>query len=103
MDEEHAREGPYGQRIAHGLLSLVLMNGRVPMAPGRVVALFGMDRVRFLRPVYFGDTIHAEMEVTAKHDRGPGGVVTFSQVVRNQRSEPVVKGEIKVMMSRRPA
>ena len=99
MDAEYAAAGPFGQRIAHGLLSIVLMNGRVPMAPGRVAAFYGIDKLRLSKPVFIGDTIHLEMAVVAKHDRGPGGVVTFSQVVKNQRGETVLKGQILVVMN----
>ena len=102
MDAEFAKDGPYGQRIAHGFLTIVLMNGRVPMAPGRVAGFFGIDRLRFSAPVYLGDTVHMEMTVEAKHDRGPGGIVTFGQVIRNQAGKPVVKGQIKVVMNRAP-
>lgn len=103
LDEEYAKTGPFGRRIAHGFLTVVLMNGRIPMAPGRVAAFYGFDKLRFAGPVFVGDTIHCEMTVEAKHDRGPGGVVTFAQVVRNQRGEAVVKAQVKVIMNRRPS
>jgi acyl dehydratase len=102
MDAEYATSGPFGQRIAHGFLTVVLMNGKVPAEPGRVAAFFGIDKLRFPRPVFIGDTVHLEMEVAAKNDRGPGGIVTFSQDVKNQRGENVVKGSILVFMNRRP-
>ncbi len=101
MDEEFAKEGPFGRRIAHGFLTIVLMNGRVPMAPGRVAAFYGIDKLRFQSPVFIGDTIHLEMTVEAKHDRGPGGIVTFGQIVRKQTGENVVKAQIKVLMNRK--
>jgi len=99
MDSEFAAAGPFGQRIAHGFLTIVLMNGRVPMAPGRVAAFYGIDKLRFTGPVFIGDTVHLEMVVEAKHDRGPGGIVTFGQVVRKQTGEAVVKGQVKVLMN----
>ncbi len=102
MDDEFAKAGPFGRRIAHGFLTVVLMNGRVPMAPGRVAAFFGIDKLRFPKPVFLGDTIHLEMKVTAKHDRGPGGIVTFEQVVRNQAGDAVLRGEIKIVMNSSP-
>ena len=102
MDAEFAAGGPFGQRIAHGFLTVVLMNGRVPMAPGRVSSFFGIDKLRFTGPVFIGDTVHLEMGVEAKHDRGPGGIVTFGQTILNQRAEQVVRGQIKVLMNRSP-
>ena len=103
MDEEFAAAGPFGRRIAHGLLTVVLMNGRVPMAPGRVAAFMGIDKLRFAEPVYIGDTIHLEMAVEAKHDRGPGGIVTFSQVVKKHTGATAARSTMKVVMVRSPA
>jgi acyl dehydratase len=102
MDKEFADAGPFGQRIAHGFLSVTLMNGRVPMAPGRVAAFYGIDKLRFTAPVFIGDTLSVEMRVEAKHDRGDGGIVTFDQVIRKQTGKPVVKAQIKVVMNNRP-
>ena len=60
VNEQVMRETPFGQRIAHGVLSLgfasrnsTLMIERTPMTS----VSYGYDRVRFIRPVLIGDTI----------------------------------------------
>lgn len=102
-DDEYARTTPFGQRVAHGLLVLSCGAGCVPLAPGRVVALMGLTDTRFLKPTFIGDTIHPEMHVVAKRDKGPGGVVTIDETILNQRGETVCSTRIDVLVARKPA
>ncbi|MCZ7526618.1 MAG: MaoC/PaaZ C-terminal domain-containing protein [Acidimicrobiia bacterium] len=102
-DEEYAKTTPFGRRIAHGLLVLSCGAGLIPLEPGRVVAFLGMDQVRFTAPTFIGDTIRPEMEVVAKKDREPGGVVTVEETIRNQQGEVVCSATIQVLVARRPA
>src|SRR3954447_15263247 len=102
MDAEYAKTTPFKQRIAHGLLVLSCGAGLVPLLPGRVIAFIGMDQVRFLAPVFFGDTIHPTMEVLDKRDKEPGGVVTIQETIINQRDEPVVTAKINIWVGSTP-
>jgi 3-hydroxybutyryl-CoA dehydratase len=105
-DEVFASQTPFGTRVAHGILTLAVSNGQQNLSgwfEGTALALLGLDRLRFTRPVKFGDTIHTEMTVkqarpSSKADRG---VVTFDVVVKNQRDEVVCTYEENVMMRRR--
>lgn len=103
MDAEYAKTTPFKQRIAHGLLVLSCGAGLIPLKPGRVLAFLGMDEVRFLAPVFFGDTIHPAMEVLAKRDKAPGGVVTIQEHILNQRDEVAVSAKIQIWVGSRPA
>ena len=63
LDEETAKDGIFGKRVAHGILvsgliSAVLGN-KLP-GPGSIY--MGQD-LKFLAPVYIGDTITAEVEI----------------------------------------
>ena len=63
LDEEAAKKGIFGKRVAHGILvsgliSAVLGN-KLP-GPGSIY--MGQD-LKFLAPVYIGDTITAEVEI----------------------------------------
>jgi acyl dehydratase len=106
-DAEFAARGPFGERIAHGMLTLTLANGYINLlgiVDGTAIAFLGMDRVRFTAPVRLGDTIHAELTVkeqrpTSRPDRG---IVTWDVVVVNQRAEAVLTYEASVMLRRRP-
>jgi 3-hydroxybutyryl-CoA dehydratase len=103
IDAEYASRSRFGKRVAHGLLVLSMATGMVPANPERVVALYGLDRVRFLRPVFIGDTIHIEMEVAEKRERTDGaGVVSFNQSMMNQNGEPVMVNTYHLLMRKRP-
>jgi len=103
VDEEYAARSRFGRRVAHGLLVLSMATGMVPADPEKVQALYGLDRVRFLRPVFIGDTIHVEMEVAEMRPREDGsGVVSFKQTMINQRGDPVMANVYHLLMKRRP-
>lgn len=99
MDAEYAKTTPFGARVAHGLLVLSCGAGLIPLEPGRLVAFLGMDGVRFHQPVFIGDTVHPEMEVLDKRDKGDGGVVTLREQIVNQRGETVISAEITVLVA----
>ena len=71
VDEAHARTTPFGRRIAHGILSMALLStvsamisrrARERGSPGTSVSL-GYDRIRFLKPVFVGDTLTARYTI----------------------------------------
>ena len=105
-DAIFAGQTPFGERVAHGILTLAISNGQQNLSgwfEGTALALLGLDRVRFTAPVKFGDTIHTEMTVkqsreSSKSDRG---VVTFDVTVKNQRDDVVCAYETSVLMRRR--
>jgi acyl dehydratase len=108
--ETWARDrGPFGRRIAHGLLCLGLGHAlmtRLGTLDGTAVAFLGLEEWRFVAPVFFGDTLHVEFEVaSARLSRShPGhGVVTFACEYRNQDGIVVQRGKQIVMLRCRPA
>jgi 3-hydroxybutyryl-CoA dehydratase len=102
MDAEYAKTTPFKNRVAHGLLVLSCGAGLIPMLPGRVLAFLGMDEVRFIAPVFFGDTVHPVMEVLSKKDKSPGGVVTIQELILNQLDEVVISAKISVWVGSSP-
>jgi acyl dehydratase len=104
VDAEFAEKGPFGERIAHGLLVLSAASGLMPLTEMGIVAFYGMDRVRFASPTKIGDTLHVELEVLEKQDRGEmGGVVTLQSNVKNQRGEDAAISILKVLMAKKAA
>ncbi|MGQ9598527.1 MAG: MaoC/PaaZ C-terminal domain-containing protein [Anaerolineae bacterium] len=102
-DQEYAAQTSFGRRIAHGALVLSISTGMVPAKRETVLALYGLDRVRFIAPVFIGDTVHLEMEAVEKKDRDDGtGVVGFDYRIVNQHGQPVVVCLYKLWMSKRP-
>jgi acyl dehydratase len=103
IDREYAATTRFGRRIAQGFLVMSMATGMVPADPDKVEALYGIDKMRFLRPVFIGDTIHVEMEVTGLNARDDGaGVVDFKLEVVNQKSKPVVANIYRLLMRKRP-
>jgi 3-hydroxybutyryl-CoA dehydratase len=103
-NEEFARTGPFGRRIAHGLLILSISSGlmvQMGQTIDTVVAFYGIDRLRFVRPVFIGDTVRVEKKVVERQDKEKGGVVTFETSVLNQNNEPVLVYTDKLMVKRR--
>ena len=70
---EFAKNTVFGQRIAHGLLtlcigtSLLFRLGDNVFLPRHFIANYGMDRVRFTAPVMIGDTLRCEAEFNMRH------------------------------------
>jgi oxepin-CoA hydrolase/3-oxo-5,6-dehydrosuberyl-CoA semialdehyde dehydrogenase len=79
----------------------------VDPAPGPVLANYGLEGLRFVKPVYIGDTIRARLtckQKTAKEDREgqiPQGVVHWDVEVTNQAGEPVAVYTILTLVRRR--
>ena len=70
FDEIAAKETPFGKRIAHGYFVLSAAAGLfVSPAPGPVLANYGLDTLRFVKPVGIGDTIQARLTCKRKIDR----------------------------------
>jgi len=106
-DAEFAAGSPFGQRIAHGLLGLSITSGlalRTGILEGTVIAFREISGWKFVRPVFIGDTIHAEMVVmeTKPYPRLNGGSVTIDFDVRNQKDETVMKGTWTVIVASKP-
>ncbi len=95
LDAEVANTTPYGKRVAHGTLTLSVAIGLKYTTDDRMGLRisYGFDRLRFRKPVFIGDTIYAEVEVTSSAP-DPKRAGTFriveSMNVVNQRGEPVL-------------
>ncbi|KQM71130.1 phenylacetic acid degradation bifunctional protein PaaZ [Xylophilus sp. Leaf220] len=108
FDEIAARASPFGQRIAHGYFVLSAAAGLfVSPAPGPVLANYGLDTLRFVKPVAIGDTIRARLTCKRKTDRqkkdanGQGqGVVAWDVAVTNQHDEIVASYDILTLVAK---
>ena len=107
MSEEFALNGPFGRRIAHGLLVLSVSSGlmvQMGQTTDTVIAFYGIDRLRFTKPTFIGDTVHVEKEVLAMDRKsGDRGVITFNTQVLNQNGQPVIVYQDKLMVKARNA
>jgi acyl dehydratase len=91
MDAEWAATQPIGQRIAHGTLILSIAVGMTAGDINPRAMSYGYDRIRFIKPVFIGDTITVTAEITEKSDypKQPErlGFVHELVTVTNQRGE----------------
>ncbi len=104
FDEVAAKESPFGKRIAHGYFVLSAAAGLfVSPAPGPVLANYGLDTLRFVKPVGIGDTIQARLTCKRKIDRKrPGqGVVAWDVEVSNQHGELVASYDILTLVAKK--
>lgn len=101
-DAEYAQRGPFGERIAHGMLVLSIATGLAPLDPETVLAFYGMDRLRFVRPARVGATIHVISEVreTVVRDEGSGIVVNHVRIV-DSAGEVLAAGLFRMLVKRR--
>ena len=108
FDAIAAKESAFGQRIAHGYFVLSAAAGLfVSPAPGPVLANYGLDTLRFVKPVAIGDTIRARLTCKRKIDRnrrdaqGRGqGVVAWDVEVTNQEGELVASYDILTLVAK---
>lgn len=108
VDDEAARRGPFGQRIAHGMLVVSYMAGLNTrtivnqLLEPSMLALLGTE-CRFVKPTLAGDTITVDIEViearaSSKPDRG---IVKFRRSAVTQRGEVVVECIVSMLFKRR--
>ncbi|RLK46576.1 MaoC family dehydratase [Microbacterium telephonicum] len=93
MDAEWMATQPAGRRIAHGTLILSVAVGMTAGDINPQAMSYGYDRIRFIRPVFIGDTIRVTAEITewADHPQRPdAGYVHELVSVVNQHGETVM-------------
>jgi oxepin-CoA hydrolase/3-oxo-5,6-dehydrosuberyl-CoA semialdehyde dehydrogenase len=111
FDEIAAKASPFGRRIAHGYFVLSAAAGLfVSPGEGPVLANYGLDTLRFVKPVGIGDTLRARLTCKRKTDRhkvgadGRGqGVVAWDVEVTNQDGELVASYDILTLVAKRAA
>jgi acyl dehydratase len=90
VDEEYCKGTSLGHRVAHGALVVGYMSAastRILDDFERPMVSVGYDRIRFIKPVFFGDTLTISYEITsivAEKERTVGTIE-----VTNQRGEVV--------------
>ncbi|MDQ2899764.1 MAG: MaoC family dehydratase N-terminal domain-containing protein [Acidobacteriota bacterium] len=104
-NEVYARHSPFGRRIAHGALIFSISTGlmtQMNFLNETVLAFYGLDHLRFTRPVFIGDTVRVHKKVASKQEKSEDrGIVTFETSVLNQNAEPVIVYTDKILMRRR--
>jgi len=108
LDASYAATTQFGEPIVNSMFTVALVIGISvhELTHGTTVANLGFSEVRFPAPVFHGDTIHVESEVTAaraSNSNPDRGIVTIEHRGYNQNDELVCTAVRKAMMHRRPA
>jgi len=104
MDSEAAKANPFfDDRVAHGYLIASFAAGLfVDPEPGPVLANYGVDNLRFLTPVYFGDSL--KVRLTCKEinprENAEHGEVRWDCQVTNQKDEVVAQYDVLTMVAK---
>jgi 3-hydroxybutyryl-CoA dehydratase len=93
-NEERAKQSAYGRRVAHGALIFSISIGLTTQSgllDDSLIAFYGIDGLRFTKPVFIGDTVSVRKRVFSREEKGAGrGLVTFATRVVNQHDALVL-------------
>lgn len=89
MDEDFATRTPFRRRVVHGLLTGALVSTAHTQLTGPGFAYVGQE-LKFLGPVFIGDTVSVEVTVVGKKDAKR--ILILDTVVNKQSGEKVLAG-----------
>ncbi|MGH2735893.1 MAG: MaoC family dehydratase [Actinomycetota bacterium] len=99
VDPELAKQGPFGQTVAHGYLSLALLPkllGEVmTVSDARMGINYGIDRIRFTSPVPTGARVRAKAKLLESRRKGEGILYKVGvEVEIEDQDKPALVGEV---------
>ena len=108
LDEEFAKKSEYGQRIVNSLFTLGLVIGVTvsDTTIGTTLGNLGMTDIRFVNPLFHGDTVHVETRIKDMREsksRPTAGLVTFEHIGFNQHDKEICYCVRTGLMRKRPA
>jgi acyl dehydratase len=108
VDADYASGQMFKARVAHGLLGLSIASGlavQTGFMEGTIMAFREIAEWKFSKPIFIGDTIHVEIEVTETKPvpRLGGGSIIIKLSVKNQKGEVVQQGTWNALMLSKPA
>ncbi len=95
VNKEYAGGSRFKERIAHGMLSASLISTVIGTGLPGANTIYLSQEVKFTAPVYFGDTLTAEVEVVEKREEKR--ILNLKTTVVNQEGKMVVDGQARVM------
>lgn len=102
-DSEYMAETDYGRRLVQNTLLITIASGlnrRLPWEP-ELVAVYGREGIRYVAPVFIGDTLHLASEVVDKREQDEQcGIVAFEERLYNQDDDLVVTGKTLRLLER---
>ena len=95
LDENYATRTRFGQRIGHGILTASLISTVIGVHLPGPGAIYLSQEIKFLKPVFIGDTITASASIVAFNKEKQ--VLTLKTECVNQNGDVVLTGEAKVL------
>ncbi len=95
VNAEFAKQSMFKQRIAHGMISAGLISAVLGTEMPGVNTIYMNQKLSFLAPVFYGDTLTATVECKEKNDEKHR--IIFQTTVVNQNGKIVTNGEARVM------
>jgi itaconyl-CoA hydratase len=105
FDAEYAKHSEFGRCIVCSPLTVAIMVGQsVTDVSQKAIANLGWTNIRMTHPLFAGDTLTSESEVTAKREsksRPDAGIVTVTTRGFNQQGTLVCDFERTILVARR--
>ena len=97
LDEDFAKTTQFERPIVHGMLASSLISGLLASKVPGAGSIYLGQSLKFVRPIFVGETVTAKVEVTSVRDDKP--IAVISTQVLNANGEVAVDGEATVMYS----
>lgn len=103
MDAEWCKTQPFGQRIAHGTLVFSISIGLTATVINERAITYGYERLRFIQPVFIGDTVKVNITVREKNEykKPRYGLVTEMIETYNQHKQIVMICEHLLLVNKK--
>ncbi|MEO8133506.1 MAG: MaoC/PaaZ C-terminal domain-containing protein [Betaproteobacteria bacterium] len=105
----YAKNSQFGRRVAHGMLGLAYAHGLMWPRTGELretaVAFLGISEWKFVGPIFVGDTIFVNYEISELRDsksRPTQAIATFDVAIVDQNGRTVQQGKKALLMSKVP-
>jgi acyl dehydratase len=105
-DEEYAKTTPLGRRLVHGTYGITLALGSLQAgllkSHDPLIAALGIKEWSYKGPLFVGDTVHIELEITGKRLTSKGDKYIVERLIRliNQHGVVVQEGRAESMWQR---
>ena len=97
LDEDFAKTTQFERPIVHGMLASSLISGLLASKVPGAGSIYLGQSLKFVRPIFVGETVIAKVEVASVRDDKP--IAVISTQVLNANGEVAVDGEATVMYS----
>ena len=103
MDEEWCKTQPFKKRITHGTLIFTIAIGLTAEFVNEVAMTYGYERLRFIKPVFIGDTLKVTIKEKKEHKKPGYGLVIELKETFNQHNELVMVCEHILLVNKKEA